>query len=232
MKIPLKLSVFFLLLPLCLLLSSASCKKQKTETYSLIEYVKSNDIADSIRIYQPKNEGPASRILLKQKITQVSDTVTEFEFTWLRPDSIPINMSVERYSTSNRIEFIKQSFFEAGRFLSVNEIEATFIEKKIYHISDSNFVFEARFTFEADKDVTMNVKAKLRYDQKQIDSLDSSGQPCLVLTSTESIRLEFPDDRTDTTLHALSQRYFVKGRGLVMFSQKNDVEFAEYHLVE
>ncbi len=214
------------------MLSGASCQGDKAEPYLLSDYVKWTNVdSDSIRIYQPKNEGPESSILLRQQIRALSDTVTEFEFTWLRPDSLPINRSVERYSRTNRIEFVKQSFFEIGRFKEVNEIEAEFLNKRIYQTSDTNHAFEALFTFEADKDVTMSVKAILRYELQQIDSLDASGKDCLVLTSNESIKLTFPDDRSDTTIQAISKRYFVLGQGLVKFNQQDANEFVEYQWV-
>jgi hypothetical protein len=172
-------------------------------------------------------------LYIKQNLRLVNDTTSEFEYYWTRSDSLPIQKSVERYST-NTLELLEQSLYEPNSLNGALEVKAEIISNKKISLVNSNniYIYDLLYKFQTDPYVIMKIHTQFSHKFEHIDILGKDNEDCFVLISMDRITLEYTDKRKDTTMFANSQRIYAKGKGLIFFEQGTEGMKYSYKLKE
>jgi len=217
-------------LSLIALLFLVSCQSNRSEK-RIIDYIKwDNNTENAYREYEYKTDTTVASVFIKQKSKQINDTLWEFEFNWMRSDSIPINKSIERYSINNSFQLIAQSYYSRNSRNELVELKSELVNQKLVTKNSHQASFDLRFTFSDDKNKTMKMHSDIEYKFQTIDSLGPQGADCMVLYTKARTTLDYSDARKDTTLYTEGTSVSAKGEGLIMFWQTTNGKKVFYRL--
>jgi hypothetical protein len=207
-----------------------SCQSGEGIKNPIWDYIKS---PSDNRVFQLTTDSSfATRLFfIKQNSKLVNDTTWEFEFYWTRYDSLPIQKSIERYST-NTLELLEQSFFEPNSLIGASEVKAEITGKKYFSLVDSNNIYDFQYKFKTDPYLIMKIHTQFSHKFEQINTLGNDNLDCLVIISKDQITLEYSDKRKDTTMFENSRRVYAKGKGLIFFEQSAGRRKLAYKLIE
>jgi hypothetical protein len=218
-------------LSLIALLFLVSCQSNRSEK-RIIDYIKlDNNTENAYREYEYKTDTTVASVFIKQKVKQINDTLWEFEFNWMRSDSIPINKSIERYSINNSFQLIAQSYYYSRN--SKNEpveLKSEIVNQKSFTKNSPQASFDLKFLFPEDKNKTIKMHSDIEYKFQSIDSLGAQGTDCMVLFTKARTTLDYSDARKDTTLFTEGISVSAKGEGLIMFWQTTNGKKVFYRL--
>jgi hypothetical protein len=170
------------------------------------------------KVFEFKTDSTISKMLLNQKCLQINDSVWEFEFVFLRSDSLPMLKSKERHSVNNTHEFVQQSMYSRNSSNKVIEIKGKAAGDAKFFLDQPNQNIFYKCYFIIDSNLIMRIKYQFSFNYQVIDSL-SEASPCLVIYSKESTYLDYLNNRKDTTIYTEGIRVFVKNKGVVLFGR-------------
>lgn len=218
---------YYLILSAALLL--AACAKQEEELL-ISDFIKGSTHNGAYHKYQSINDSSSTIVYFSQQYQLINNSIAEFSTMWLNADSLPINAVVERYDEQNRVQMVKQSYFEQIGPESVVEIKGKLDSISFKSILNNAQTFDINFRPVVDSTVTLRIKADvvakfIKEDTKEKEQL-------LEITSKESTQIDFTDARKDTILITSTRKVFSKTKGLIYFEVQSNNEKSLYKLVE
>ncbi len=206
--------------------------KQKDEALHIADFIKGENNITSPRKYQHIGDTSVTIVYLEQQSTLLNGSTWQFSTLWLNADSLPINAGVERYDEQNRVQMVKQSYFEQIGPESVLEIKGEFDTTAVRPILNKTQSFNINFKPIVDSTVTMKIKADVTATFITIKNAQGESERLLEIMSYESTYIDFIDTRRDTTISTSTRKVFSKSKGLLYFEVKNNNETSTYKLVE
>ena len=205
-----------IVIPLIFLLGSCQKVIHKSENINVIDFL---DLQNNSKKYEQVNASETQDLTINQSVSQINDTLWGFEFKWLRIDSLPISKSIERYSNKNYYEVISHSYYELDSNKKPLEVNAKILGKKTFQIDNEPLIYDLEYKFRTDPSLTMKIHSENEMKLEKIDTL-SKNTIFLTISSKDRFLLDYSDSKKDSTFMVENKRVYEKGKGLILFTQK------------
>lgn len=219
---------FLAIIPIILF---ASCA-QKQADWQITDFIQQPVRENVYRTFHYSSDTTKTIVYLKQDETRINDSIWEFTTVWLNVDSLPINSGVERYTRSNRVQLIKQSYFEQIGPDRVVEIKGEIDGQQYLPIINEPQTFIIHFNSLVDTLVKLTISATVHAQLiESSDEIITTGK-LLEVQSQETTAIDFLDNRRDTVLYSKSKKIYEQGKGLVYFEVIGGQEKAIYKVID
>ena len=179
--------------------------------------MKWNDNGESTREYVCQvSDTTIKRIIMKQKCTVNDQNVYEFEYVFMRFDSVPMQISIEKFYPNDEYKIEKFSLFDLDSENRTVEYTGTFKNNDRVSLLDSIIQFECSFNF--DSDWKMNIHSEFTHNFITIDSMKKDG---LFINTNSTIKLTNLQEGSDSTYITKSSRIYAKGKGIIQFMEES-----------
>lgn len=212
------MKVKILLIPVMLFLENCQSPISNLHNINFIDYL---DLQNNSKKFEELRDSEIQELIMNQIVHQINDTLWEFEFKWLRIDSLPISKSVERYSNKDYYKMVSHSYYELDSNGKPLEVHAQNFGENTFKLNDEPVIYDLKYKFQTDPYLTMVIHSENEINHEKIDSL-SKHTIFLTNTSKDQFLLDYSDKRKDSTFFVENKRVYEKGKGLILLIQKHE----------
>lgn len=208
-----------------------ACTSKKPD-WQISDFIHQSPQENVYKTFQYSSDTTTTIVYLKQDEIKINDSIYEFATLWLNRDSLPINSGVERYTSTNRIQLVKQSYFEQIGPDRVVEIKGEIDGEQYLPITREPQTFIIHFNSLVDTLVRLNITATVHAQFKESSEEIITTGKILEVQSQEITAIDFLDNRRDTVIRSTSKKIYELGKGLIYFEVVGSQEKAIYTLID